>query len=979
MAKIRVYELARDLSMTNKDLLAKLREMEIEINSHMSSLEEDTIARVKNVLQSGPQPNLEETRVTSGVIRRRRKVVKREAQAPESKPEAVGLAEEPAGEEGVDTAESAPEETAEEAVPEALEATPAKTAKPKSPKGPAARIIAPAEPPPEEVEPSPPAAETPVEEAKALQEGAQETVAEPVAQEEPASEAVTSEAASGEAEATADALPASPQDEAATPSEEGSATEDSPAEAAADAVASAATDAGSAKASETAAPKAKPKRGESAAKIIRLPKKPIASLKPSSRPKPAARPARPARPSRPSRPGAYAAPGAPPAAPKGPPAEDRTDSRKKAHKRGAPVAETADKKTYKKKGGFRRREVVEGRDLYSGKRGRKGKKGRGKPAYSGGEKTQITTAKAIKRRVKVDDTIVLSDLAKRMGIKANEMIAKLMGMGVMATVNQTIDYDTAVLVAGEFDYEVEKASFVEEAILKTDVQDAPEKLSPRPPVVTIMGHVDHGKTSLLDVIRQTRITDHEAGGITQHIGAYNVTTPKGQIVFLDTPGHEAFSAMRSRGAQITDLVILVVAADDGIMPQTVEAINHSRAAEVPIIVAVNKMDKPGADPDKVMRQLAELELAPEEWGGETITVKVSAKEQTGIDTLLEMILLQAEMLEFKANPDKKATGHVVEAKLDSGRGPVATVLINDGTLKVGDPVVCGVHFGKLRALLNDMGQQVESAGPAIPVEIVGLSGVPAAGDEMVALEDEKDAKQVSAHRLQKQRSLELAKTSRLSLEHLFEQMQEGEVQDLNVIIKADVDGSIEALRDSLIKLSNEEVNINVVHAATGTISESDVSLAAVSNAIIIGFNVRPNTKVREMAAEENVDIRYHNVIYNVIKEVKDAILGMMKSTFEERLLGKAEVRQVFHVPKVGSIAGSYVIEGKLERGRQMRLLRDGIVIYEGRNGSLRRFKDDVKEVQTGYECGIGIENFNDIKVGDHIECFYMEEIRPDMA
>jgi translation initiation factor IF-2 len=344
-----------------------------------------------------------------------------------------------------------------------------------------------------------------------------------------------------------------------------------------------------------------------------------------------------------------------------------------------------------------------------------------------------------------------------------------------------------------------------------------------------------------------------------------------------------------------------------------------------------------------------------------------------------MILLQSEMLELKANPNKMATGHVVEAKLDSGRGPVATVLIKDGTLKVGDPVVCGVHFGKLRALLNDMGQQVESAGPAIPVEIVGLSGVPTAGDELVALEDEKDAKQVSEHRLQKQRSLELAKTSRLSLEKLYEQMQEGEVQDLNIIIKADVDGSIEALRDSLVKLSNEEVNINVVAAATGTISESDVSLAAVSNAIIIGFNVRPNTKVREMAQEENVDIRYHNVIYNVIKEVKDAIVGLMKSTFEERLLGRAEVRQVFHVPKVGSIAGSYVLEGKIERGRQVRLLRDGIVVYEGRNSSLRRFKDDVKEVQTGYECGIAIENFNDIKVGDFIECFYFEEIRPDLA
>jgi translation initiation factor IF-2 len=958
MAKIRVYELARDLNMTNKDLLAKLREMEIEINSHMSSLDEETTAQVKNALQGGPEPNLEETRITPGVIRRRRKVVRKASKPAEpevsAKAEVSAEAEIP-GE--VEAAEAEPEGAAEkvadsppaEARPETAEAEPAKTvSRKKAPQETAAKIIAPAKAPTEE----------PAEEP--------ETVSEIDSEQE---EAVDTASAAE----SADAVPAA-SDQIETPSETTPAGNDAPATAEVEnggpdvAQEEQAGEKAAASPEPEEAPARKPKRGETPAKIIRLPKKPVASLKPSSRPKPA-----PARPSRPSRPEAIPPNLGPPPGP----VEERGEGRKKGRKRSVP-AEAEDKRVFKKKGGFRRREVVEGRDLYSGKRGRKGKKGKGK-AFTGGEKTQITTAKAIKRRVKMDETIVLSELAKRMGIKANEMIVKLMGMGVMATVNQTIDFDTAVLVAGEFGYEVEKASFEEEAILKVDVEDAPDQLAPRPPVVTIMGHVDHGKTSLLDVIRQTRITDHEAGGITQHIGAYNVTTPKGQIVFLDTPGHEAFSAMRLRGAQVTDLVILVVAADDGIMPQTVEAINHSRAAEVPIIVAVNKMDKADADPDKVMRQLAEMELVPEAWGGDTITVKVSAKQKTGIDELLEMILLQSEMLELKANPDKKATGHVVEAKLDSGRGPVATILINDGTLKVGDPVVCGVHFGKLRALLNDMGQQVDSAGPAIPVEIVGLSGVPTAGDELVALEEEKDAKQVSEHRLQKQRNLELAKTSRLSLEKLYEQMQEGEVQDLNIIIKADVDGSIEALRDSLVKLSNEEVNINVVAAATGTISESDVSLAAVSNAIIIGFNVRPNTKVREMAQEENVDIRYHNVIYNVIKEVKDAIVGLMKSTFEERLLGRAEVRQVFHVPKVGSIAGSYVVEGKIERGRQVRLLRDGIVVYEGRNSSLRRYKDDVKEVNTGYECGIAIENFNDIKVGDFIECFYVEEIRPDLA
>ncbi|MDH3876847.1 MAG: translation initiation factor IF-2, partial [Desulfobacterales bacterium] len=582
-----------------------------------------------------------------------------------------------------------------------------------------------------------------------------------------------------------------------------------------------------------------------------------------------------------------------------------------------------------------------------------------------------------KRRIKIDEAIVLSELAKRMGIKASEIIKAMMAMGSMATVNQTIDFDTATLIAGEFDYELERASFEEETILKQETDD-PEKLAPRPPVVTIMGHVDHGKTSLLDVIRKTRISEMEAGGITQHIGAYHVKTDKGQIAFLDTPGHEAFTAMRARGAQVTDIVVLVVAADDGVMPQTTEAINHSRAAGVPIIVAINKIDKQNAEPDKVKRELAEIGLTPEDWGGDTIFVSVSAKEAKGIDELLEMILLQAEVLEFKANPDKFASGHVVEAKIDSGRGAVATVLIREGTLRAGDPVVCGMHYGRIRAMLDDRGHQLESAGPSIPVEIVGLSGVPMAGDEFLAVKDEKNAKQVSEHRQQKQRSKELAQSSRMSLDNLFERMQEGEVKDLNLIIKADVHGSIEALNDSLTKLSNEEVNVNVVHSASGTIAESDISLATVSNAIIIGFNVRPSPKVQSLANEENVDMRFYNVIYDVIKDVKDAMVGMMASTFEERILGTAEVREVFQIPKVGSIAGSYVTDGKMERGQKMRLLRDGVVVFEGKNSSLRRFKDDVKEVQAGYECGIGIENFNDIKVGDTIDCYYLEEIRPEI-
>ncbi len=631
----------------------------------------------------------------------------------------------------------------------------------------------------------------------------------------------------------------------------------------------------------------------------------------------------------------------------------------------------------KKKITFKKKEVIEGNALYSkGKKGKKRKKPfKGKKIVTG-QKTLITTPKAIKRRIKIDETITLSDLARRMGIKANEMIAKLMAMGVMATVNQTIDFDTASIVAAEFKYELEKASFEEEIILNTEDVDSGNMVT-RPPVVTIMGHVDHGKTSLLDTIRKTkaRITDTEAGGITQHIGAYSVETDKGKVAFLDTPGHEAFTAMRSRGAGVTDMVILVVAADDGVMPQTLEAISHAKAADVPIIVAVNKIDKPGADPERVKRELAEAGLAPDDWGGESVFVNVSAKVGTGIDDLLEIVLLQAEMRDLKANPDRLARGYIVESRLDPGRGPVATVLIQQGTLHAGEPVVCGIRSGKIRSLMNDLGDVIDVAGPSLPVEITGLAGVPNCGDELIAVLDEKSAKQVSAHRAQKQRAKELAKTSKMSLEKLYEKLSKGVVVNLNLIIKADVHGSIEAIIDSLLKLSNENVKINVIHSATGTVTESDVSLAVVSESIIVGFNVRPDAKVRAIAAEEHVDMRFYNIIYDLIANIENAIIGLMPSTFKEHVLGTAEIREVFHIPKIGSIAGSYITDGKIERIRSVRLLREGIVIYEGKISSLRRFKDDVKEVLTGFECGIGIENYNDIKTGDFIECFYMEEIK----
>ena len=888
MAKIRVYELARSLNMKNKALLEKLREMNISVATHMSSLDDDTVREIKEKLMGQPAADvIEETRVRPTVIRRRKKVIRRKAE-PEAAPA---------------------EETAEEAVP-AEDAPPAEVAA-------EAADVAVAEAP-----------EAPIEDAPAEEAPAE---AEPA---EAAEVAVPDDAApvAAEAEVTAeDAEVSAPELEPETPE------------------------------------KAPAKRVVTSRTLLKN-EKPAKIIKMGTVPPPRPAPQETAPTYRQEE------------APSAPPAEGRkkgTDKKRKGE-RGKGAEARGDKRFLKKKISFRRKEVVEGSALYSSRamRGRKQKKGAKGAAPA--QKTQITTAKAIKRRIKMEDTIVLAELAKRMGIKASEMIGKLMGLGVMATVNQTIDYDTAVLVAAEFDYEIERISFEEESIIKEET-DAPETLSPRPPVVTIMGHVDHGKTSLLDVIRQSRITDMEAGGITQHIGAYNVETDNGQIVFLDTPGHEAFTAMRSRGAQVTDIVILVVAADDGVMPQTQEAINHARAAEVPIIVAINKIDKPSAEPDRVQRELAEAGLAPEDWGGDTIFVQVSAKEKTGIDELLEMVLLQAEMQELKANADKLARGHVVEAKLESGRGPVATVLIQDGTLNAGDPVVCGVHHGKVRALINDLGKNIESAGPSIPVEILGLSGVPYAGDELVALADEKDAKQVSQHRSRKLRSKELAKSSRMSLDSLFEQMQEGEVQDLNIVLRADVQGSVEALSEALVKLSNDEVKINIVQAATGTITETDVSLAAVSNAIIIGFNVRPNAKVQALAAEEHVDMRFYNIIYNVTKDVQDAIVGMMSSTFEEHVLGRADVRQVFHIPKVGAIAGCYVTDGNIQRGAQLRLLREGVIVYEGKNSSLRRYKDDVKEVQAGYECGIGIENFNDVKVGDTIECFYMEEIKPQLG
>jgi translation initiation factor IF-2 len=603
------------------------------------------------------------------------------------------------------------------------------------------------------------------------------------------------------------------------------------------------------------------------------------------------------------------------------------------------------------------------------------KKGKMKPGAPIEIVEEIPATVARKKAIRITEGLTIKDFADKIGRKSGEVLKKLIEMGVMATINQPIDTDAATLIADTFGLKLEVTPISDQEAFVEEAEDRPEDLMPRPPVVTIMGHVDHGKTSLLDSIRQTKVTEGEAGGITQHIGAYKVRLGDKDIVFLDTPGHEAFTAMRARGAQVTDIVVLVVAADDGVKPQTVEAINHSKAAGVPIIVAVNKIDKPEADQDKVKRELADQGLVPEEWGGDTIFVPVSAKQKTGIDNLLEMILLQADVMELKANPNKLGRGTIVEAKLDKGRGPVATVLISSGTINQGDVFVTGQHFGRIRMLLNDRGKKVKSATPATPVEIIGLSGVPQSGDVFSVVEDEKVARQIAQARMQKQREIELASRKRISLDDLFSQIQQGEVKELNIIIKADVQGSVEAVSESLLKLSTEQVKLNVIHGSVGAITESDVMLASASNAIIIGFNIRPEPKASSLAESEKVDIRLYNIIYNAIDEVRAAMEGLLEPTYKEKTLGRAEVRQTFSVPKVGTIAGSYVLDGSITRNcAGVRVLRDNVVVFEGKISSLKRFKDDVKDVQTGYECGIGIQNFNDIKVGDVIEAYDIETL-----
>ncbi len=610
---------------------------------------------------------------------------------------------------------------------------------------------------------------------------------------------------------------------------------------------------------------------------------------------------------------------------------------------------------------------------------------RRKPGINGGKRrTHRPTPppmvqKELPAKITFYESLSVAELAKKLHREPSEIIKKLFMLGVMATINQELDKDAIELICADYGVEVEEEVRIDITDLETHFETTEEVdealLEERPPVVTIMGHVDHGKTTLLDSIRNTKVTAGEAGGITQHIGAYQVEVDGKKISFLDTPGHAAFTTMRARGAKVTDLAIIVVAADDGVMPQTVEAINHAKAAEVPIIVAVNKMDKPSANPDRVMQELTEHSLVPEAWGGDTIFVPISALKGEGIDELLEMILLTAEVAELKANPKRAALGTVIEAQLDKGRGSVATLLVQDGTLRVGDPIVVGHAYGRVRAMVNDIGRRVKEAGPSTPVEITGLNDVPQAGDRFVVFEDEKTARQVGESRAMTAIQAQRSEKQRVTLDNLFEQMSQGEVKELNLIVKADVQGTVEAMAASLMKIDVEGVNVKIIHTGAGAITESDISLAAASNAIVIGFNVRPDVNAKRAAEAEGVDIRLHRIIYKVIEEIEAAMKGMLDPEYEEKIIGQAEVRQTIKVSKVGTIAGSYVTEGKMQRDAGVRIIREGIVVFEGELESLKRFKDDAKEVAKGYECGITIKNYNDIKEGDIIEAFVMEEIK----
>ena len=932
MAKTRIVNLAKELKIDVKDLIQRLKD-ELGLSEHftyLSSLDEPVVARVRQTITTA-SPQMEELRVGENVKRRRR-VAPVQVAAPEPVPEV----------------EAAPP-------PEPPKEVVVKPPKPKD----KARIVAlpPKEKVPEEAPPPPaeePEPEKAVESAKPRKK--------------PKAEAIK-EASAPAAEPTP--IPAAPEAPPATP-------------------APPAADSGTALKRQ----RGKARKKEVPARIISLPTEKVTPPSPpphydipaeggrsrGAAARPGAGAARPAA-GAPRTPVGAARPGAGAVRPvagavKPGPIEEKKDVKGKKKVKRPETPEVRGAKPVKK------REVRERADLYGVSEGQtRGPRRKGmKKAIKKVTKGELTMPKAIKRRIKVGEAITVGELAKRMGIKSGEVIKQLLSMGVMANINYPIDFDSAVIVAGEFGYEAEHATMQEEELLSLGTRKE-GKSKPRPPVVTIMGHVDHGKTSLLDAIRETRVTEGEAGGITQHIGAYHVTLPGGQgeVVFLDTPGHEAFTAMRARGAKVTDLVVLVVAADDGVMEQTVEAINHAKAAGVPLVVAVNKIDKPNANLERVKRELGTHGIVSEEWGGDVLFAEVSAKKRIGIPELLEKILLQAEILDLMASPDAPASGRIIESRLDKGRGPVGTVLVLDGTLKVGDYFVCGSQYGRVRAMFDDRGLKVEEATPGLPVEVQGFNGIADAGDEFQVLEDERKAKQIAMMRQQKLREATLARISRVTLEKLYQQVKDGAVKELKMVLKADVHGSIEALAKALSELGSKEIKVNLIHNGMGEITESDIMLASASDAIVVGFNVRANPKAIALAEQEQVDVRYYDIIYNLLQDIHAALEGLLEPIVEEKLMGRAEVRQVFSITKVGSIAGCMVLDGKVERNSLARVLRGNKTVSEGgRINSLKRFKEDAKEVLAGYECGIGIDRFSDFKAGDIIEAYVQEKVKAQL-
>ena len=847
MAKIRVYQLAKELGVENAELIDKLKALNFEVKNHMSTLSEGEVERVRSEYTQKREVKVDEVRIKPGIIRRRKKAAEKPAPVEEA-----GTPE--PGEAAAETAQEAP-------VPPGVDGD-APGARP----GGGAAVLAEAKP-----------------------------------------EGEIGEDAGVPSAAPRAAKPAGP--EGVAPSVE----------------------------PDRLARKAKrAEPGQEA--VVEAREKPAKVVKPAEVSKK-----------------------------KEPVPEEIEDERVGKKKRPLPGKKVVEYKVRRKRDfttdADEDRETPRRRvDIRRERRAPK------RPAL----KPVLTVPKPIKRKVRMGESITVGEFAKRLSVKGAEIIKKLMQNQIVANINQSIDYDTATLIAQEFEYEVESI-VQEESQLIPDEIERPEGNVPRPPVVTIMGHVNHGKTRLLDTIRKTNVMEKEAGGITQHIGAYKVRVGDKTVVFLDTPGHEAFTKMRARGAEVTDIVVLVVAGDDGVMPQTVEAIHHAKAAQVPIIVAINKMDLPNSNPDKVKQGLSEHGLISEEWGGETLFAELSAKEGIGIPELLEIILLQAEMQELKADPTRKARGLIIEARLDRTLGTVAAVLVQEGTLRAGDPFITGLFHGKVRALIDDRGLRADEAGPSIPVEVLGCSGVPEAGDPFFVVEDEKKAKTLSAMRLEKSRLAGVVEQSKMSLEDLYDKIRQDEIEELNLILKADVQGSAEALGEALERLSNEEVRIKVLHSGVGGVTETDVMLASASRALILGFNVRAESKALSVAEQEKVDIRFYTVIYDAVSDVEDAIIGMLKPVYKEILLGHAEIRETFSMQRVGTIAGSYIVDGKMERNARVRLLRDNVVVHDGRIASLRRFKEDVKEVLAGYECGIRMENYNDVKMGDVLESYTLEQ------